>query len=128
MAKPAARASHPRQLDQPPRVPAERSRIRAVRAPTPRYDRRSALSRVLGLWPQEIDDESPAARQRILAKLRRALRHERQRGLAGRWTYDLARHAELLNIYREELQALAGAPHRAQGSAQHFACLAKKER
>ena len=39
----------------------------------------------------------------MLAKLRRALRAERRRGVAGHWTYDLARHVELLHLYRQEL-------------------------
>jgi hypothetical protein len=69
----------------------------------PAYDRRTELARILPLWPHELDDESIGARRRILAKLRRALRAERRRGIAGHWTYDLARHAELLRVYRIEL-------------------------
>jgi hypothetical protein len=33
------------------------------------------------------------------------LRVERQRGIAGHWTYDLARHARLLRAYRAETTA-----------------------
>jgi cobalamin biosynthesis Mg chelatase CobN len=66
------------------------------------------------LWPHELEDESPGARHRILARLRQALRAERRRGLSGHWTYDLARHVELLRVYREELAAVGG---RAQGHA-----------
>jgi len=87
-----------------------RSRPQAA-APTPRaYDRRTELARILPLWPSELDDTSPQARQRILCRLRRALRAERRRGIAGHWTYDLARHVELLRVYRLELaqSALAG--------------------
>ena len=58
---------------------------------------------MIPLWPSELDDESPDGCRRILAKLRRALRAERRRGLAGHWTYDLARHAALLRVYRLEL-------------------------
>jgi hypothetical protein len=58
---------------------------------------------VVPLWPGELDDESPEGRRRILAKLRRALRAERRRGLGGHWTYDLARHVALLRVYRLEL-------------------------
>jgi hypothetical protein len=58
---------------------------------------------VIPLWPSELDDESPEGRRHILAMLRRALRAERRRGLAGHWTYDLARHAALLRVYRLEL-------------------------
>jgi hypothetical protein len=64
-----------------------------------------AISRLIGLWPHELADDSPAARHKVLAKLRRALREERRRGLAGHWTYDLARHVELLRVYREALAA-----------------------
>jgi hypothetical protein len=67
------------------------------------YDRRIELPRVLPLWPHELDDESPEGRRSIVCKLRRALRAERRRGIAGHWTYDLARHAELVRIYRLEL-------------------------
>jgi hypothetical protein len=67
------------------------------------YERRTELPRVLPLWPHEVEDESPEGRRRILAKLRRALRAERRRGIAGHWTYDLARHVELLRVYRLEL-------------------------
>jgi hypothetical protein len=63
---------------------------------------------VLPLWPHEIEDDSPAARKRIVAKLHSALRAERRRGVAGHWTYDLARHVELLRVYRGELAALDG--------------------
>ncbi|NJO34736.1 MAG: hypothetical protein HC869_18055 [Rhodospirillales bacterium] len=63
------------------------------------------LPRVLPLWPHELDDESFEGRRSIVYKLRRALRAERQRGIAGHWTYDLARHVELVRIYRLELSA-----------------------
>jgi hypothetical protein len=82
--------------------------LSAIGAPQPGYDRRAALARVLALWPHELEDESPAARRMILAKLRRALRAERRRGVSGHWTYDLARHVELLRVYRAELAAVAG--------------------
>jgi hypothetical protein len=67
------------------------------------YDRRTELSRILPLWPGEIDDDGPRGRRMILARLRRALRAERRRGISGHWTYDLARHVELLRVYRLEL-------------------------
>jgi hypothetical protein len=67
-------------------------------------DRAAALAKVLPLWPHELEDVSPTGRRHILAKLRRALRAERRRGVSGHWTYDLARHAELVRLYREELR------------------------
>ena len=69
------------------------------------YDRRVELPRILPLWPHELDDESAEGRRNIVRKLRRALRAERRRGIAGHWTYDLARHVELVRIYRLELTA-----------------------
>ena len=78
-------------------------------APQQRLDRRAALGRLLPLWPHELADESPQGRLRVIARLRKALRAERRRGLAGHWTYDLARHIELVRLYRAEAAALADA-------------------
>jgi hypothetical protein len=74
------------------------------------YDRCVELPRILPLWPHELADESLEGRRNIVCKLRRALRAERRRGIAGHWTYDLARHAELVRIYRLEL-ASSGLSH-----------------
>jgi hypothetical protein len=60
------------------------------------------LARLLPLWPIEISDTSESGLTRRRAAIRRALRAERQRGLQGHWTYDLARHAALLRAYRRE--------------------------
>ena len=68
-----------------------------------REERRAVITRLIPLWPSEVEDATVAGRLQLLAKLRRALRAERRRGLAGHWTYDLARHAELLRAYRKEL-------------------------
>jgi hypothetical protein len=69
----------------------------------------------LALWPNELDDISAAGRQHVVAKLRRALRAERRRGVAGHWTYDLARHVELLHLYRRELALLKASGATRQG-------------
>jgi hypothetical protein len=90
------------------RRPSGPSRIRALRPPRLEHNRRVAIANVLALWPHELEDESPGGRQRLLARLRQALRAERRRGLSGHWTYDLARHVELLRVYRTELAAVAG--------------------
>ena len=80
------------------------------------YQRARDLPRLLPLWPHEIETASLAEHARLLARMRRALRMERQRGIAGHWTYDLARHARLLSAYRAETDAYrqrlqaAGAP------------------
>lgn len=78
------------------------------------YLRSRDLPLLLPMWPADIADMSPAGRVRIVAMLRRALRAERARGLAGHWTYDLARHAQL----RAALDAeLAEAPNRRSPSS-----------
>src|SRR5262245_20948026 len=64
---------------------------------------RSELTRLLALWPWEIADTTLQGRARLLNRLRRALRVERQCGIAGNWTYDLTRHARLLAAYRTEV-------------------------
>jgi hypothetical protein len=69
------------------------------------YVRSRDLPKLVALWPSEIASMSHADHARLLARLRRALRMERQRGLGGHWTYDLARHAQLLRAYRAETAA-----------------------
>jgi hypothetical protein len=100
----------------------QRARLRRPARPNPAarrpYDRRHELPRILPLWPHELDDESPEARRLILAKLRRALRAERRRGISGHWTYDLARHVELLRVYRAELAESKAVGSRQWGSGQ----------
>jgi len=70
-----------------------------------RYDRRRDLPRLLPLWPHEIEVASATEHARLIARMRRARRIERQRGHAGHWAYDLARHAALLRAYRAEVAA-----------------------
>ena len=69
------------------------------------YQRARDLPRLLPLWPHEIETASIGEHARLLARMRRALRLERQRGIAGHWAYDLARHARLLCAYRAETDA-----------------------
>jgi hypothetical protein len=74
-------------------------------SPRPAEDARERSARIMKLvplWPHEAADMSYAGRLRLLSKLRRALRKERQKGLAGHWAYDLARHQTLLRTYRAE--------------------------
>jgi hypothetical protein len=65
------------------------------------YDRRRDLAPLLALWPWEIQD---SAQVRIVTMIRKALRIERQRGVAGHWAYDVARHARLLRAYKAEIK------------------------
>lgn len=69
------------------------------------YDRGRHLVRLIPVGPAEIADESQAGRERILAKLSRALRTERNRGRAGHWSYDLNRHLALSQAYAAEKRA-----------------------
>ena len=69
------------------------------------YVRARDLPRLLPLWPREIASTNAADHALLLARLRKALRAERQRGQGGHWTYDLARHAQLLRAYRAETAA-----------------------
>lgn len=69
-------------------------------------ERQSELSTLLPLWPSQISDASPEGHRRVVFKLRHALCAERRRGLAGHWSYDLARHAAILRAYRKECAAL----------------------
>jgi hypothetical protein len=85
----------------------DKRRLPAMRPPRLIPDRRTALSRLLPLWPHELEDRSLDARRLIVGRLRRALRAERRRGIGGHWTYDLARHVELLRLYRAEIADLA---------------------
>jgi hypothetical protein len=84
------------------------------RAPTaqPDYVRARDLPKLVPLWPSEYANLSRAGHARLLAKLRRALRAERQKGIGGHWSYDLTRHAQLLRAYRAEAMAYvrAGMP------------------
>ncbi len=70
-------------------------------APPDAYLRARDLAK-LPLWPHEIQVLNAGEHARLLARMRRALRLERQRGIAGHWAYDLARHAQLLRAYRAE--------------------------
>ena len=66
------------------------------------YVRQHHLPRVLPVGPDEIADESVDGRRRIVARLARALRAERNRGRSGHWTYDLNRHIALRQAYLAE--------------------------
>lgn len=64
----------------------------------------ASLARLLPLWPHELADLTAAGREKRLGLLRKALRAERRRGLAGHWTYDLGRHSALLQCYKREAE------------------------
>lgn len=57
-----------------------------------------------GITEMELSDRSKVGRLRLISKLRRALRQERQRGISGHWAYSLGRHKALLDAYRSEVR------------------------
>ncbi len=91
------------------RIPDPANRHAAVNAADAGYVRARDLPKLVPLWPSEIDTTGLADHARLLAKLRRALRAERRRGIGGHWTYDLARHVQLLRAYRAETAAYRAA-------------------
>lgn len=68
------------------------------------YVRARHLPRLIALWPEDLADESEVGSERILERLRRALRAERRRGRSGHWSYDLNRHLGLIRAYKAELR------------------------
>jgi hypothetical protein len=89
------------------RCAARRSVQNAIAGGIEHYDRETHLPRLIPLEPKELADGRIEARRRLLARLARALRAERNRGRAGHWTYDLNRHIGLKQAYSAERQALA---------------------
>lgn len=81
------------------------------------YVRARDLPKLVGLWPHEIEPSTACEHARLLAKLRRALRAERRRGLSGHWAYDLVRHAQLVRAYRAEVAAWLGAQRNGEGGS-----------
>lgn len=82
---------------------------RSLPAPQWVYCRCRDLPKLLPIDTGALSDGSKAGRSWILSRLRRALRSERQRGLAGHWTYDLARHVQLRRALDAEQAADAEA-------------------
>ncbi len=88
---------------QPNRSPQTATRLTQRMA----YDRLRDLPRLMPFWPHELENVNPERHHALLQRLRRALREERQRGLAGHWTYDLARHAALYRALQAEEKLVA---------------------
>ncbi len=97
----ARNGARPRELGRPPTADRRLAPAHPSKGPMP-YCRARDLPRLLALWPREIADTSPTGQAHMVVKLRQALRAERRRGAAGHWTYDVARHAQLLAAYRAE--------------------------
>ena len=105
--------------------PQPRGRIRAMRMlidkGAERYERNRHLDRMIGgyssIW-RDAGSDSAAA----IARLKRALRSQRQLGRAGHWSYDLNRHFGLLQALKAEIararnQAMAAAGDKNTGAS-----------
>jgi hypothetical protein len=66
------------------------------------YDRHRALPRLIAFDVRDLSNSGPALDAAIRARLKRALRAERRRGIAGHWTYDLSRHVGLMQALAAE--------------------------
>lgn len=64
------------------------------------------LKRLLPLCAYDVKDKTRESLLQLTAALRKALRQERQRGIAGDWTYSIQRHKALLARYRCEIKRL----------------------
>jgi hypothetical protein len=64
-----------------------------------------SLPRLMAIANADIEDRTFLGRAALIAKLERALRAERTRGLARHWSYELARHSALFDGYRRERDA-----------------------
>lgn len=82
---------------------------------------RTEMAKLLPLWPAELADVSPRGRAHVIAVIERALRAERRRGLAGHWTYNLARHVQLLRAHRAEKAAARANAHSAPLREERYA-------
>lgn len=99
-----------------------RGRIRAARllidGGAQNYNRAHHLHRLLGRDGNEFWTQDEGSRQAALARLRRALRSERNRGRSGHWSYDLNRHIGLLQALKAELATRGLASGHTRGSPQ----------
>jgi len=66
-----------------------------VKAGMRHYDRARHLPALIGIDPGVLSGAGAMPKTAILARLKRALRAERQRAKAGHWAYDLNRHIAL---------------------------------
>jgi len=95
--------------ERPRRISAWRGKpgTSARKSPLADEPRTRRLSRLVPLWPREIEAADAASAERLVAALERALRGERRRGRAGHWTYDINRHVALSRALRDERARLA---------------------
>ena len=78
------------------------------------YQRTRDLPRLIPMLATDLDTPTIEAHQKLVRLLRRALRLERNRGRAAHWSYDLGRHAGLVNAYCCECLSLRVRMNRAR--------------
>lgn len=64
-------------------------------------------AQLLPIWPKDLADRSPEGRRKLVALIEREIRKERRRGLACNAAYDVARHARLNHLLKEERRSLS---------------------
>lgn len=74
--------------------------------PIPRPHRKAELVRVGLFLEHEIGEDIPARRW-IIRRLEDLARRERRLGLAKHWSYEVARHQNVLNVLRDERDELS---------------------
>jgi hypothetical protein len=94
---------------------ASRSIKKTIAAGIEPYDRGRHLPRLIAIEPDRLSDGSLENVARIVARLARALRAERNRGRAGHWTYDLNRHIALKQSHAAERRSLEALRKRGEG-------------
>lgn len=70
------------------------------------YDRTVLLPQLIPLWPEELQDDL-ISRTKLVAKLEKACRRERRRGILNWWSYSLPRHRAMVACLEYEREALA---------------------
>lgn len=59
------------------------------------------IAKVMPLHKKEAEDTTPAGVKHVHTKLAKALATERQRGVAGHWTYSRSRHAAMQDVFKK---------------------------
>ena len=62
------------------------------------------IAKVMPLHKKEAEDTTPAGVKHVHTKLAKALATERQRGVAGHWTYSRSRHAAMQDVFKKHKQ------------------------
>lgn len=62
---------------------------------------------LLPLWPRDLANRTAEGRKKLVAVIERELRKERRRGIAGSTAYNVARHAKLVRLLKDERRSLA---------------------